>query len=63
MSGEKELRKISREELVRTLQEHRKWVKSKGAEGRRADLSNAFLKELDLTVKFPRFGGHLEKHV
>lgn len=43
-----ELRKISPEELKQILAEHKKWLDSKGTEGKQSDLSNANLIEADL---------------
>ncbi len=39
---------ISREELDKVLEAHRKWVESEGKEGERADLFEANLQEADL---------------
>jgi uncharacterized protein YjbI with pentapeptide repeats len=50
---EPKLREISKEELKQILEEHKKWVETKGKEGKKADLKNAdlqmaFLKEANL---------------
>jgi len=45
---ERELLKISDEELNKILEEHEKWVASKGKEGKRADLRMADLEKADL---------------
>jgi uncharacterized protein YjbI with pentapeptide repeats len=42
-------RGISRQELEKVLEQHRKWVESNGQEGERAELSGAHLEGMDLT--------------
>ncbi len=48
-SEEPQLREISKEELAKILEAHRKWVKSGEKEGKRADLSHANRREADLS--------------
>ena len=50
--------RISKEELTKILERHRKWIESNGTEGERADLSLAHLEGFDLTGANLR-GAHL----
>lgn len=47
-SGQPELRKISPEELERVLEEHEKWIISRGKEGTKANLQKASLRVANL---------------
>ena len=44
-----ELRRISKEELDKIINNHKKWLKSNGAEGERANLRSADLRYADLS--------------
>ena len=64
-----ELRNISKEELDKIIDNHKKWLQSKGEEGERAylryaDLSYANLSSADLDFSaFPLWCGGLDVHI
>ena len=64
-----ELRNISKEELDKIIDNHKKWLQSNGTEGERADLSYANLRSADLRYAnldfsaFPLWCGGLDVHI
>jgi hypothetical protein len=57
---EKELRKISDEELEQILADHKRWLESEGKGGIRADLSNANLRKRNIPYALLK-GADLQK--
>ena len=64
-----ELRNISKEELDKIIDNHKKWLQSNGTEGERADLNYANLRYADLSSAdldfsaFPLWCGGLDVHI